>query len=208
MHLTKEDLKNLGKIKRLNIVNSISGIKSANLIGTLSKDGTPNLAVFSSVVHLGSNPAILGFILRPLHEVRRHTYENIMDTGFYTINHVHPSFIEQAHYTSAKFAPDDSEFEKCALTEEYLFDFHAPFVKESHLKIGMQLVQTIPIPANNTLLVVGEILHVLLPEAMMDEKGHLNLSDTGVGISGLNSYYSLEKMAQFPYARPQEVPNF
>lgn len=208
MHLTKEDIKNLGKIKRLNIINSISGIKPANLIGTLSKDGNPNLAIFSSVVHLGSNPAILGFILRPMHEVRRHTYENIMDTGYYTINHVHPSFIEQAHYTSAKFSAEDSEFEKCQLTEEYLFDFPAPFVQESHLKIGMQLVQTIPIPANNTLLVVGEILHVLFPDATMDEKGHLNLTDLSVGISGLNSYYNLEKTAQLPYARPQELPPF
>ena len=70
MHLTKEDIFKIDRIKRLNLINSVSGIKSANLIGTQSSDGYSNLAVFSSVVHLGSNPAYLGFVLRPDSNVR------------------------------------------------------------------------------------------------------------------------------------------
>ena len=43
----------MDKIKRLNIVNSITGIKPGNLIATMSKENETNLAIFSSVVHLG-----------------------------------------------------------------------------------------------------------------------------------------------------------
>ena len=88
MHLTKNQIKQTSRIKRLNLINSITGIKPANLIGTVSENGHSNLAIFSSIVHLGSNPALLGFILRPQHEVRRDTYDNILQTKYYTINHI------------------------------------------------------------------------------------------------------------------------
>ena len=209
MHLTKTDIAQLGKIKRLNIINSITGIKPANLIGTVSRDGQTNLAIFSSVVHLGSNPPLLGLILRPVGEVRRHTYENLLDNGYYTINYVHPDFIEQAHYTSAKFEKAESEFAACGFTEEFLAGFTAPFVKESQVKIGLKYLQSIPIEANNTQLIIGQIEHVFVPDAVVDAKGHIDLEGAhAVGISGLNSYYQLKKIGQFPYARKQELPSF
>lgn len=208
-HFSKTDIQNLDRIKRLNLINSITGIKPANLIGTISEAGIPNLAIFSSVIHLGSNPALIGFVMRPAGDVRRHSYENIQFNGTYTINHVHSSFIEQAHYTSAKFEGEVSEFDPCGLTEEYLADFPAPFVKESHLKLGMRFAQAIPIELNGTMLIIGEIEHLIVPTAAMDKDGQLNLMRADdVGISGLNCYYSLEKIGQFPYARVSGVPDF
>ena len=82
-HFTKSNIKDLEKVKRLNIINSITGIKPGNLIGTISKEKITNLAIFSSVIHLGSNPALLGFILRPQERVRRDTYNNILENGSY-----------------------------------------------------------------------------------------------------------------------------
>ena len=209
MHLKKEDIQNTERIKRLNIINSITGIKPANLIGTISNDGKTNLAIFSSVIHLGSNPALIGFILRPDRAAGQHTFDNINENGLYTINHIHESFIEQAHYTSAKFGRDESEFDKCALTEEFIADHKAPFVKESTLKLGMKIVQTIPIELNGTFLIIGEVEHLIIPDSAMDEQGQIDLSQPNdVGISGLNTYYKLEKIAQFPYARPNALPDF
>ena len=78
MHYTRENINTLDKITRINLINSCSGYKSANLIGSISKEGVPNVAVFSSVTHLGSNPPTLGFILRPT-TVPRDTYKNIKE---------------------------------------------------------------------------------------------------------------------------------
>lgn len=80
MHYTREDIDNLKHIKRINLINSCSGYKSANLLATISKEGVTNVAVFSSVTHLGSNPPVLGFILRPT-SIPRNTYKNIKETG-------------------------------------------------------------------------------------------------------------------------------
>ncbi|MDP6923138.1 MAG: flavin oxidoreductase, partial [Lutibacter sp.] len=64
-YLTKKDFNKMEKTFRINLINSCTGYKSANLIGSKSESGIENLAVFSSVTHLGSNPAILGYMLRP-----------------------------------------------------------------------------------------------------------------------------------------------
>ena len=158
MHFTKQDILDCDRIKRLNIINSISGIKPGNLIGSISDKGTTNLAIISSVVHLSSNPPLIGFIMRPHGEVKRDTYNNIRENHLFTINHIPTSHIEQAHYTSAKFDTEISEFDRCAFTPEYIGGFKAPFVKESKIKMGPGPVEEIPIPSSKTTMIVGRKL--------------------------------------------------
>ena len=209
MHYTKKDIENMDRIQRIKYINSVSGIKPANLIGSIAEEGQTNLAIFSSVFHLGSDPALLGFITRPTGEVPRHTYENILQNEQYTINHVPTDFAKNAHYTSAKLERDHSEFEACGFTPELIGDFKAPFVKESSLKMGMRLKQTIDISMNGTILVIGEIEHLIMPAAAIDTEDDVNLANiNGTGISGLNTYYSLQKINRYPYARANEIPDF
>lgn len=198
IHLDTTAIKNLPNTARLHLINSITGIKPANLIGSIDRNGNTNLAVFSSVVHLGSDPALIGFISRPPGEVARHTYENILETNYYTINHIHPQNAKQAHHTSAKFAKNESEFEHCGFTAEFLPDFKAPFVKDSDIKYGLEFVESIPIKHNNTRLVIGEIKHILLHNHPQTPDGGIDLEKTqSVGISGLNSYYKFQRFATF-----------
>jgi flavin reductase (DIM6/NTAB) family NADH-FMN oxidoreductase RutF len=209
MYLSKQDIEASSRIKRLNLINSVTGIKPANLIGTKSNTGQSNLAIISSVMHLGSNPALIGFIFRPQHESPRDSYLNIKENGEFTINHVPPTHIENAHYTSAKFPKEVSEFLRCGFTEEYLPNFNAPFVKESLLKIGLKLVDEIPITINQTILMIGEIEHLVFPDYMMDSEGNLDLELTNtVGVGGLNTYYNVKKNSTFPYAHLEDVPEF
>ena len=208
MHLQREEIESLEHKFKLNLINSISGIKPANLIGTKSLSEKENVAIFSSVVHLGSSPAQLGFIMRPQTEVPRDTYPNILETGFYTINHVSASFIKKAHFTSAKLEKGESEFDRMKLEKEYLGDFHAPFVKDSPVKIGMKHMDSIPLP-NGCIFVIGTVEMLILPDQVINELGQLNLEGySGVGISGLNTYYGLNMLESFPYVREDEIPEF
>ena len=209
MYFTKQQLNALDEKKKLNLINSISGIKSANLIGTINQNQGSNLAIFSSVIHLGSPPPLLGFILRPAESIRRHTFENILQNKQYTINHINSDFIRQAHYTSAKLGANESEFERCKLTEEYLDGFEAPFVKESNLKMGLTVKEIIPIRSNDTTLIIGEVEHLIVQDSVINDLGYLDLeANQSVGISGLNTYYNLQKIESFSYARAHEIPNF
>ena len=120
---------------RLKFINSISGYKGAHLIGSKGKNGITNLAIFNSIVHISSDPARIGFIVRPL-SVPRDTYNNIIDTGYFTINHVHKSFVEQAHFTSLKLENTESEF-MYATSKNNLFQIFTPLsLLRAMLKLG------------------------------------------------------------------------
>lgn len=197
-----KDINEMNKIFRLNLINSCTGFKSANLIATKSNDNISNVAVFSSVTHLGSNPPLLGFILRPQINERQ-TYTNIKSTGFYTINHINSSIIDKAHMSSAKYPATVSEFDITGLTEQYENNFHAPFVAESHVKIGMKYLEEYSITANGTILMVGEIVHLLIDENILKNDGWLDLenADTCI-ISALDTYSKTKKLKRYEYSKP------
>ncbi len=202
---TSADIQNLEKRFRTTFINGLSGFKSANLIGTKSAKGQENLAIFSSGFHLGSDPGLLGFITRPV-SVDRHTYSNIVETGFFTVNHVADSFKEKAHRTLARFDEAVSEFESCGLKPTYLEGFHAPFVVESPIKIACKLVEEIPVKTNDTILLVGKILAVHLQEGILEEDGFLNLAAAEVvSISALDGYHRAAPPTRFKYAKPDKA---
>ncbi|WP_410529746.1 flavin reductase family protein [Tenacibaculum sp. MAR_2009_124] len=203
MYFTRDHIDQLEHLYKINLINSVSGFKSANLIGTKSKNGTSNVAVFSSVVHYGSAPPIFGFVLRPT-TVRRNTYDNIKETGYFSINHIHQNIIEDAHHTSAKYPSDISEFDKTSLEEEYLNEFYAPFVKGSPIKIGLKYVEEYYIKANDTILVLGEILDLYIEERLVEDDGFVNLSKAKVAtVNGLDSYLVPETNKRLTYQRPK-----
>ena len=204
-HIDSSDIEQMEKIFRLNLINSCTGFKSANLIATKSKNGNPNVAVFSSVTHMGSNPAMLGFVTRPL-SVARNTYKNIRETSYFTVNHIHEKMIAQAHQTAAKYDEEISEFNKTGLTEEYLNDFHAPYVEQSDIKLGCKYLNEYHIEENDTLLIVAAIEHIYFDEGIQMPDGWLRLDDAGtVAINGLDGYSLPSLLDRFHYARPNQV---
>ena len=137
-HYDSADLAKMSSRYRARFINSLSGYKSVNLIGTQNLDGRSNLAIFSSVVHLGASPALIGFIMRP-DNGSRHTLDNITQSQHYTINQVCADFYQAAHQTSARYPEHESEFDTCNLSEHYIDGFKAPFVQQSRLKYACLL---------------------------------------------------------------------
>ena len=127
------DLELMPRRQRGRLVNALSGFKSVNLVGTTNDAGVHNLSIVSSVVHLGSDPALLGMVMRPPVDRERgsHTYWNIRETGCYTINHVPATHTVQAHQVSARYPEETSEFEAVGFTPIYRCGFDAPAVEES-----------------------------------------------------------------------------
>jgi flavin reductase (DIM6/NTAB) family NADH-FMN oxidoreductase RutF len=204
MHYFKlKDLEELPKIYRLNLINSVTGYKSAHLIGTHSKEGKENLAVFSSVVHLGSNPALIGFILRPT-TVPRHTYSNMKARGVFTLNAITTNQIADAHHTSAKYPEGVSEFDRTDLEVERKESWEAPYVKGSPIQMGCRYENEYHIKENDTLLIVGRIEHLYISDPLLLEDGWVQL-DQGevVSINGLDGYANPKLLERFPYARPK-----
>lgn len=204
-YITQDELVNMPARYRTQVINSLSGFKSANLIGTSNKEGIHNLAIFSSVVHLGASPALVGFITRP-NTIVRHTLENIQQTKKFTINQVNDSFWQEAHQTSARYDAGECEFKQTGLTPQIIEGVNAPFVKESRLKYALKLKEIVPIQLNGTLLVIGEITDILCDEEAIKSDGYIDIESLNtVMVSGLDSYHTSKRLSRLSYAKPETL---
>ncbi|MDG2314446.1 MAG: flavin reductase family protein [Flavobacteriaceae bacterium] len=201
---TRSDIDQMDKIYRLNLINSVTGYKSANLLGTKSTTNQLNIAVFSSITHLGSNPPLVGFVLRPT-TVPRDTYKNIKETGIFTVNHIHDSIIEDAHHTSAKYPTEISEFDQTELEPEFKGDFDAPYVKNARISLGCKFQNEYEIKENDTLLIVSEIVEIHIHDEALEDDGWVRLDKAKtVAINGLDGYALPNLLERFSYARPKK----
>ena len=206
MKLTSENLQAMASRERAALVNSLSGFKSANLVGTASAEGHCNLAIMSSTVHLGSDPALLGLIIRPGGD-ERHTLANILATGCYSLNHVNTDIIAQAHQTAARYALETSEFDATGLSPLWWPDFAAPLVAEAHIKMAMRLREHHPLEINGTHFLIGEVLAVELPGNVVAEDGSVDLAGAdSVALSGLDRYHNVQLHKRMAYAKPDVPP--
>lgn len=205
MIYTREDINNLDKIFRINLINSCSGYKSANLLGSISSDGKTNVAVFSSVTHLGSNPPTLGFILRPT-TVPRNTFKNIKETGIFTINHIFEDILADAHHTSAKYHENVSEFDMTNLETEYKNSCPAPFVKGCPVQMKMRYVEEHLIKTNDVIHVISEIEELYVNDEILQQDGFIDLAKGKVAaINGLDAYGVAQENTRFSYQRPKKI---
>ncbi len=202
----KTDIQGWEQRYRAAFINSLGGFKSLVLVGSRNLNGSSNLAPFSSLFHIGANPPLFGLIFRP-DTVERHTLSNILSSRVFTVNHVAESFYKAAHQASARYPAEVSEFDATGLTEEIKPGFYAPFVKESHIKIGAAFRQKIDIERNGTIMLLAEIKYVSVPEKAIMADGFVDLEKAGtVTCSGLDSYHTTNRIARLSYAKPDTVP--
>ena len=191
----------LPRRERANFLNGLSGFKSANLLGTADANGRTNLALMSSVFHVGAAPPLLGLLIRP-HTVPRHSLENLLERGEYTLNHVAESFHERAHLSSASQPREVSEFESAGLTPAWSPNLSAPYVAESPVQIGLRLREHHTLTSNGCVLVVGEVCELRLREDTRSADGQLDLQALGVvTVSGLDEYHRTRSLGRQPYAK-------
>ncbi len=200
-NVSKVDISKMEKVRRLNLINSCTGYKSANLIATKSNKGIENVAVFSSVTHLGSNPAMLGFIVRPT-TVPRDTYKNIKETTYFTVNHITSEIIADAHNTSANYDVSISEFDKTNLEPEYKPEIDFPFVKNAPVQLLCKYLKEYYIAENDTIHLIATIENVFYNENLEHNDGWLQLDKANVvAINGLDGYCLPKLIDRFEYAR-------
>ena len=205
-HISINEIREWERFYRGNFINCLSGFKPVSLIGTISQNKITNLALFSNIVHLGADPALIGIISRPI-AASPHTISNIETSRQFTLIHIKKDFIAKAHQTSAKYDAAVSEFDATGLIAVYKNNFVAPFVEESNVQIGLELVEIIPIKHNGTFLIIGSIVDVYLNKDLINEDGFLDLQKCGSIVSlGLDSYHSINKGERYEYAKTDKEP--
>ena len=203
--LDRTKFNSLDDRQRVTLINSLIGVKAANMIGTQSLSNQANLSLVSSVFHLGASPAMMGFVIRP-DSVQRDTISNLRELPYLTVNHVNSDIVENAHQTSARYSAEDSEFDKCNLTKEYLHDHPAPYVKESKIKFSAKMLREVDIPENGTHIIICEILGIHLEQSSLGKDFFIDITKAGsLGVSGLDQYLDIKAIGRLSYAKPDKV---
>lgn len=206
-NIDSKKIAGLEKHYRINLINSAVGYKSLNLLGTIAANGASNLCVISSAFHLGANPPLVGFVMRP-ERSHNDTLRNIKATGQFTLNNVLPEFYKQAHQTSASYPSGVSEFEPCGFDRHFVNSFTAPFVDQSSVKIGLELRQIIEIPLNGTTIVIGEIVKILTADGLIGQDGTIDHGKANtMTVAGLDAYFLPQAVARLSYAKPDTSPH-
>lgn len=202
--LNSEALAQLPSRQRATLINNLCGLRSANLIATRGT-ATTNLAIFNSVIHLGSDPALIGIVFRPL-TVERHTYDNIKEFKAFTVNAVSESIVAKAHQTSAKYPETVSEFEAVGLTPLYREETHLPFVAESPIQLLCSYSQE-HVLENGCVLLTAHIETVHIQQSALDTDMFVNHSKANtMAVGGLDAYYHVTLEGRYAYAKADEPP--
>jgi len=197
--LNSEALVQLPSRQRATLINNLCGLRSANLIATRGT-ATTNLAIFNSVIHLGSDPALIGIVFRPL-TVERHTYDNIKEFKAFTVNAVSQSIVAKAHQTSAKYPETVSEFEAVGLTPLFREETHLPFVAESPIQLLCSYSQE-HVLENGCVLLTAHIETVHIQQSALDTDMFVNHSKANtMAVGGLDAYYHVTLEGRYAYAK-------
>ncbi|MEP1553751.1 MAG: flavin oxidoreductase, partial [Paraglaciecola sp.] len=71
----------------------------------------------------------------------------------------------------------------------------------------LTLQEIVPIKANNTLFVIGEITDILCQEHAIKDDGYIDIESLStVSLSGLDSYHTTQRLSRLSYAKPESAP--
>jgi len=161
--LEKRELEKEANLSVPNMLNTILGPRPVVLVGTKSKSGQDNLAIFNTFQPVGAKPPLFTLLVRPL-DRQRDTYENMKQTREWSVNFIRPDGVQKAHATSEHFPKSVSEFEALGLEKECKQGIHSPFLAGAPVQMWFQWCREIEFPENDTRLVLGRLRGLWLGE--------------------------------------------
>ena len=100
-----------------------------------------------------------------------------------------------------------NEFEEVGLTTEFQEKIAAPFVKESNIKYALSLQEIIPIKLNDTFLVIGKVISIVIEKNIVSEDGFIHLDkESSICSNGIDGYYTTKLIERYHYAKPGIQP--
>jgi flavin reductase (DIM6/NTAB) family NADH-FMN oxidoreductase RutF len=137
-------------------------------IGSLSADGTPNLAPYSFFNCVAGVPPM--FVFAPGRAGRKDTLQNVREVGEFTINIVTAEVVEAMNATAATFPAEVDEFEAVGLTAVPSTSVRPPMVSECKANIECTVDQIVDIGHADfgNALVVGEAVEFHVADELLD----------------------------------------
>ena len=175
-------------------------------ISTLSADGVPNLAPFSSFNAVSGVPPHVMFSPGGVgpEGASKHSLLNVQATGEFVANVVSLALVEQMVKTSAAAAEDVDEFDLAGLVKAPSKLVKPPRVAEAPIHLECRHWKTIEMPQSAgepCHLVIGRVVGVHIADEVIDDQGFVDvLRFNAVARLGYRQYTAVER--SFEMQRP------
>lgn len=147
------------------------------LVSTLNEDGSPNAAPFSFFNVFSNAPPLLVIGIegskRDDGKPHKDTARNIIARGEFVVNLVSHAMAAPMVASAIDFPEGVSEFEEAGFTPRASKQIAVPGIAESPVSFECRLFNTVPLPFNRS-LVTGEIVHLHVIDAAIDDKLHVD----------------------------------
>lgn len=154
------------------------------IVGTYDKDGTPNAMNVAWGGLCSSNPPAIAISIRP----ERKTYQNILEKDAFTVNIANEAVLAEADYFGVISGNKVKKFDHVNITPVKASHVDAPYLAEFPLTLECRVMQVIKVGQH--MHVIGEIVNILADEAVLDEKGRVDVTKLkAIGYDPAGNHY-------------------
>lgn len=137
-------------------------------ISTTSKDGTDNLAPYSSYNYVSSaEPVVLFNSPNSGHGGLKDTAQNALDTGEFAVNVVTEPHLERMDHTSKSVPSGESEFDAVGIERAPCRHIDPPRVADAAITMECTLYDSVEI--HDRLMVLGEVEYFHVDDGVMTD---------------------------------------
>lgn len=150
----------------------------------------PNIITLAWVGVVNSEPPMVSIAIRP----GRHSYEIVKETEEFVVNIPRASQVEMVDACGTLSGRNVNKFSEFALTPRRGDLQQAPAIAECPINLECRVRQVLPLGSHH--LFIGEVLNVLVDEALCDEKGNVDLGKAAVLGFGAGAYLGVEPLGE------------
>ncbi len=193
MQKTKADTDYSGNEKKTVGVKGYIMPKPALVIGSYSKDGEPDIMTAAWTGIANSNPLSIAVSLQRT----RKTYENILETGCFTVNVPSERFVVETDYVGNISGRDEDKFKKLGLTPVKGDYVNAPYVGEFPIVIECEVTDTFHLGSH--VQFIGKVIDTKVDANLLNEKNQVDIEKLKPIIFEENFYYGYGKRLAKPF---------
>lgn len=161
------------------------------MVSCEDKEGKPNIITLAWAGTVNSDPPMVSISIRK----SRHSHELIKEKGEFVINLPNTKLAFATDYCGVKSGRDINKFEAMKLTPEKASIVSAPIIKECPVNLECVVKQVLELGSHDMFL--AEVVATNVDEALLDEKGKLDLHKADLICYSHGEYYSLAKSLGF-----------
>lgn len=179
-------------------------------VSTMDAQGNINLSPFSFFNVFGTRPPVLIFspALRGRDAGRKHSLDNIIETGTCVVNIVDYAMVQQMSLASSEYPKGVNEFIKSGLSMLESVSVKPPRVAESPVQFECKLMQVLATGDQGGAgqLVICEVVRIHIRESILDEQGRIDpyKIDQVARLGG--DWYTRAAEGLFRIAKPLSTP--